>query len=179
MPTENELRYFKVSFATLAAISATRKNIKAEDMHNMNFQRLFFVCLLFKVIGSESRSVVSDSLRPHGLYSPWNSPDQNTGVTSLSLLQGLFPSQGLNPGDPHFRRILYHLSHKGNPRRPGWVAYPFSREIFLTQELNQGRLHCRRILNQLSYQGSPSLYVNIYIKQNRLSSIFSLPKHFS
>ena len=39
-----------------------------------------------------SRSVVSDSLRPHRLYSPWNSPGQNTGVGSLSLLQGIFPT---------------------------------------------------------------------------------------
>ena len=46
----------------------------------------------------ESRSVVSDSLWPHGLYSPWNSPGQNTGVGSLSLLQGIFPAQGSNPG---------------------------------------------------------------------------------
>ena len=44
----------------------------------------------------ESHSVVSDSLRPHGLYNPWNSPDQNTGVGSLSLLQGIFPTQELN-----------------------------------------------------------------------------------
>ena len=44
-----------------------------------------------------SHSVVSDSLRPHGLYSPWNSPGQNTGVGSLSLLQGIFPTQGSNP----------------------------------------------------------------------------------
>ena len=43
---------------------------------------------------SESPSVVSDSLRPHGLYSPWNSPGQNTRVGSLSLLQGIFPTQG-------------------------------------------------------------------------------------
>ena len=42
---------------------------------------------------SQSRSVESDSLRPHGLYSPWNSPGQNTGVGSLSLLQGIFPTQ--------------------------------------------------------------------------------------
>ena len=47
---------------------------------------------------NESRSVVSDSLRPHGLYSPWNSPGQNTGVGSLSLLQGIFPTQESNPG---------------------------------------------------------------------------------
>ena len=47
---------------------------------------------------SESCSVVSDSLWPHGLYSPWNSPGQNPGVSSLSLLQGIFPTQGSNPG---------------------------------------------------------------------------------
>ena len=63
---------------------------------------------------SESRSVVSDSFRPHGLYSPWNSPGQNTGVGSLLPLQGIFPTQGLNPGLPHCRWILYHLSHQGS-----------------------------------------------------------------
>ena len=74
----------------------------------------------------ESRSVVSDSLRPHGLQSPWNSPGQNTGRGSLSLLQGIFPTQRLNPGLPHCRQILYQLSHKGSPRILEWVAYPFS-----------------------------------------------------
>ena len=64
---------------------------------------------------SESRSVVSDSLRPHGLYSPWNSPGQDTRVGSRSLLQGIFPTQGSNPGLPHCRRILYQLSHQGSP----------------------------------------------------------------
>ena len=63
----------------------------------------------------ERRSVVSDSMRPHGPYSPWNSPGQNTGVGSLSLLQGIFPTQGLNSGLPYCRQILYQLSHKGNP----------------------------------------------------------------
>ena len=70
---------------------------------------------LESVMESESHSVVSDSLQPHGLYSPWNSLGQNTGVDSLSLLQGIFPTQGLNPGLPHCRQILYHLSHKGSP----------------------------------------------------------------
>ena len=64
---------------------------------------------------SERRSVVSDSFRPHGLYTPWDSPGQKTGVGSHSLLQGLFPTQGLNPGLPHCRWILYQLSHKGSP----------------------------------------------------------------
>ena len=55
------------------------------------------------------------SLPPHGLSSPWNSPGQNAGVGSLSLLQGIFPTQGLNPGLPHCGRILYQLSHKRSP----------------------------------------------------------------
>ena len=55
-----------------------------------------------------------------------NSPGQNTGVGSLSLLQGILPTQGLNPGLPHCRWILYQLSHKGSPRILEWVAYPFS-----------------------------------------------------
>ena len=75
---------------------------------------------------SPSRSVVSDSLRPHGLYSPWNSPDQNTGVGSLSLLQGIFPIQGWNQGLPHCRQILYQLSHRKAQELLEWVAYPFS-----------------------------------------------------
>ena len=62
---------------------------------------------------SGSSSVVSDSLRPRGLYSPWNSPGQNTGVGSHSLLQGIFPTQGSNPGLTRGRRLLYQLSHKG------------------------------------------------------------------
>ena len=77
-------------------------------------------------VESGSHSVMSDSMKPHGLYSPWNCPGQNTGVGSFSLLQGIFPTQGSNPGFPHCRQILYHLSHKGSPRILEWVAYPFS-----------------------------------------------------
>ena len=73
---------------------------------------------------NESRSVMSNSL--WGLYTPWNSPGQSTGVGSLSLLQGIFPTQGSNPGFPHCRWILYQLSHQGSPRILEWVAYPFS-----------------------------------------------------
>ena len=63
----------------------------------------------------------------HGLYSPWNSPGWNTGIGSLSLFQGIFPAQRLNPGLPHCRQILYQqLIHKGSSRIFEWVAYPFS-----------------------------------------------------
>ena len=95
----------------------------------------------------ESHSAMSDSLRPHGLYSPWNSPGQNTGVGSLSFLQGIFPTQGSNPGLPHCRQILYQP--QGKPKNAGIGSLPLLQEIIPTQELNQGLLY------QLSYQGSP------------------------
>ena len=76
---------------------------------------------------SEGPTVMSNSLRPHGLYSSWNSPGQNTGAGSLSLLQGIFPTHRSNPRLPHCRQILYQQSHKGScPRILEWVAYPFS-----------------------------------------------------
>ena len=67
----------------------------------------------------ESCSVVSNSLWPHGLCSPWNSPGHDTGVGSLSLLQGIFPTQGSNPGLLQCKQILYQLSHKGSPINRG------------------------------------------------------------
>ena len=68
---------------------------------------------------SVSCSVVSDSLQPHGLQPtrflcPWDSLGKNTGVGSHSLLQGVFPTQGQNPGLLHCRQILYHLNPKGS-----------------------------------------------------------------
>ena len=65
------------------------------------------------------RSVVSDSLGPHGLepprlLRPWDFPGKSTGVGCHFLLQGIFPTQGSNPGLPHCRQILYQLNHKGN-----------------------------------------------------------------
>ena len=58
--------------------------------------------------------------RPHGLQTarllcPWNSPGKSTGVGCHALLQGIFPTQRLNPGLSHCRWILYQFSHKGNP----------------------------------------------------------------
>ena len=54
-------------------------------------------------------------------------PGKNTGVGFHALLQGIFPTQGSNPGLLYCRQILYHLSHQGNPRTLEWVTYPFSR----------------------------------------------------
>ena len=61
------------------------------------------------------------SVRPHGLYPtrhlcPWDSPGKNTGVGYHALLQGIFPTQRLNPGLLHCRQIPCYLSHQGSPR---------------------------------------------------------------
>ena len=102
-------------------------------------------------------------------FLPPHSPGQNTGVSSLSILQGIFPTQGLNPGLPHFRWILYQLSHKRSLRILEWVAYPFSRCIFPTQESIRGLLHCKQILYQLSYQRSPvQLFATLWTIPTRL-----------
>ena len=87
--------------------------------------------------------VVFNCLGPHGLCSPWNSPGQNTGVGSLSLLQGIFATQGSNWGLRHSRQILYQWSHKGSPSTG--VGSLSLQRIFLTH------LHCRWILYQLGY----------------------------
>ena len=91
-------------------------------------------------IGKWSEVKVTHSyltLWPHGLYSPWNSPGQNTRVGSLSCLQGNFPTKGLNPDLLHCRWILYQLSHKGSPRILEWVAYPFSSGSSLSRGQNK------------------------------------------
>ena len=74
------------------------------------------------------------------LHCSWMSPGQNTGVGNLSLLQGIFPTQGLNPSLQHCRQILYQLSHQGSPRILEWVAYPSSRA--LSQPRNRTRISC-------------------------------------
>ena len=110
-----------------------------QNIHIFDFTRHCYVDL----VNSESLSVVSDSLRFHGLY-------------SLALLRGIFPTQGSNPGLPHRRKILYQLSHRGSPRILEWV--PFS-SWSSRLEINKGLLHCRWILYQLSYQGNLDSFI--------------------
>ena len=93
----------------------------------------------FEWLKSESHSVVSDSLWPHGIYTTWNSPAQNPGVGSLSLSPGDLPNPGIYPGLLHCRQILYWLS----TREAGilkWVAYPFSSRPSWPR--NQTRVSC-------------------------------------
>ena len=60
---------------------------------------------------------------PPGASVHGDSPGQNSGVRHHALLQGVFPTQGSNPGLPHCRQIHFCLSHQGSLRIPEWIAY--------------------------------------------------------
>ena len=111
---------------------------------------------ILKESESENCSAMSNSLQPHGLYSPWNSPGQNIGLGSLSLLPGIFPTQALDPALPQWRQIIYQLSHMGIPQNTGVSSLCLLQRIFPTHESIWDLLHCRWILYQLSYQGRTS-----------------------
>ena len=75
--------------------------------------------MLLLVYRQKSRSVMSDSLRPCGLYSPWNSPGKNTGVGSLSLLQGDLPNPGIEPRSPALQADSLPAEPRGKPKNTG------------------------------------------------------------
>ena len=102
---------------------------------------------------SVSCSVVSDSATPWAIQSMEFSR-KNTGAGNLSLLQGILPTQGLNPGLPHCRQQADSLPAEPQGKNTGVGSLSLLQWIFPTQESNQGLPHCRRILYQLSYQGS-------------------------
>ena len=108
------------------------------------------------VILCESHLVVSDSSQHHGLYSPWSSPGQNTGVSSFPS-PGDLPNPGIKPRSPILQEDSLPAEPQGKPKNAGGSSPSLLQWIFPTQESNRGLLHCRRILYQLSYQGSPLL----------------------
>ena len=108
---------------------------------------------------------MSNSLQPHGLYSPWRSLDENIGVDSLSLFQGIFPTQGLNPGIEPRSPTLQADSLPAEPQRKAKITLVGSLSllqwIFSTQQSMRGLLHCRWIIYQLSCQESHYIDINI------------------
>ena len=98
---------------------------------------------------------------PPGSSVHGDSPGKSIGVGCHALLQGIFPTQGSNPGLPRWGQIPYHLSLQGRPRITGVGSLPLLQGNFLTQEPNQALLHCRGILSQLSSQGSVRVLQNL------------------
>ena len=120
---------------------------------------------------SKSGSVVSNPLRPQGLCSPWNSPGQNTGVGSSSLLQGIFSIQGLNAGLPHCRRILYWLSHQGSPSILEWVPYPFSSGSSWPR--NQTRVSCMQLSKKIFWKNKTQRLVECMCSKGFEGTLFT------
>ena len=100
---------------------------------------------------SKSHSIMSNSSWPHGLYSPWNSPGQNTGISGCSFLHRIFPTEGLNPGSLRCRQTLHQLSHQGSPISP--IVYLVSVYIVIrnteqTLAITTSGLCCVRIFGR-------------------------------
>jgi len=91
---------------------------------------------------AQSSPILCDPMdcSPPGFSVCVDSPDKNTGVGCHALLQGIFTTQGSNPGLLHSRWILYCLSHQESPRLLEWVAYPISRGS--SWHRNQTRVSC-------------------------------------
>ena len=101
---------------------------------------------------SESHSVMCNSLQPHGLYSPWNSPGQNPGERGLFLFQGNLPNPGIKLRSPTLWADSLPAEPPGKPKNTGEGILSLLQGIFPTQESNWGLLHCRWIPYQLSYE---------------------------
>ena len=84
----------------------------------------FLIVSVFE--NQKSKSKPLSHVRP--FVTPWTIQSLQARIlewVSLSLLQGIFLTQGSNPGLPHCRKIFYQLSHQGSPRILEWGAYPF------------------------------------------------------
>ena len=115
-----------------------------------------------ELLESESHLVLSDSLQPHWLYSPWKSPGQNTGVYCRILFPSAedFPNPGIEPRSPALWADSLPAEPPGKPKNTGVGSLSLLQRIFLAWEMNQGLLNSRQILYFLNHQGS--LYVYIY-----------------
>ena len=138
---------------------------------------------------------MSDSLRPHGLFSPWNSPGQNTGVGSLSLLQGIFPNPGIQPRSPTLQVDSLASEPQGKPKNTAVGSLSLLQRFFQwifradflynwlvwSQGSNPGLPHCRQILYllilyQLSHQESARILEWVAFP---FSSRFSQPRNWT
>ena len=101
--------------------------VKITWAHKFKVLKIVLVCVCAQSLSCVQLFVTPWTGSPPGSSVHGDSPGKNTGVGCHALLQGIFPTQRLNPGLLHCRRILYHLSHQGSLRILEWAAYPFSR----------------------------------------------------
>ena len=107
----------------------------------------FFLSYRRIKVKSESCSVRSNTLRQHGLYNPWNSPGQNTGVGGYPLFPfpGDLPDPGMEPRSPALQVDSLPAEPQGKPKNTGMGSLSLLQQVLPTQKLNWGLLHCRWI----------------------------------
>ena len=96
---------FRMDWLDLLAVQGTLKSLLQH--YSSKASSLWHSAFFTAQLSHPCHSVLSNFLELHVLCGLWNSPGQNTGVGSFSLLQGIFPTQGSNTGLLHCRRILY------------------------------------------------------------------------
>ena len=133
--------------------------------------------VLFLVIQSYPTLCDPTDCSPPGSSVHEDSPGKNTAVGCHFLLQGIFPSQGLNPGLPHCQCILYCLRYQGSPKLSEWVAYPFSRESSWPRNGIGVSCMTGEFFYQLNYQGIPTQcngtwQKGIHIQKEEMRKIF-------
>ena len=121
-----------------------------------NIQVFELLCCCVLCLVTESCPALCDPMdySPPGSSVHGNSPGKNIGVGCHSLLQGIFPTQGSNPGLQHCRQNSLPTEPPGKPKNTGVGSLSLLHGYFPIQKLNQGLLYCRGILYQLSYQGN-------------------------
>ena len=151
--------FYKLLSLSIHSFSFLSKVVQLWRFRGLNVQKkLPWILWLhaFSIV-SESRSVMSDSWQPHGLYSPWNSPDQNTGMGSLSPSPGDLPHPGIKPRSPTLQVDSFPAEPPGKPKNTGVGSLSLLQGIFPTQGSNPGLPRCRQILYQLTHEGSPGI----------------------
>ena len=127
---------------------------------------------------SESHSVVSNSLEPHELYSPWNSLGQNTGVGSLSLLQGDLPNSGIKPRSPAFQMDSLPAEPQVKPKNTGVGSLSLLQQIFATQESEQGYPALQVVSLPTELSGNPGgEWIHIYVWLSPFAVHLKLSQH--
>ena len=121
---------------------------------------------------------MSNSLWAHGLYSPQDSPGQNSEVGNLSFLQEIFPTQEFNPDFPHCRWILYQLSHKGSLRILEWVAYPFSSRSSWPRNWTRVSWTADRFFTNWAMREGPCMGNTANILSYKWNIIFKIANHY-
>ena len=126
----------------------------------------------FLVLSCESHSVVSNSLQHLGLYSPRNSPGQNTGVSSLSFLQRIFPE--IKPRSHPLQADTLSAKPQRKPKNRGVGSLCLLQQIFPTQESNG--VDCRQILkDQLNLHAVEPVLWNESLKMGFRKNVYINP----